>query len=239
MKLNALQTHDAICLHGCQHLIGVDEAGRGALAGPVVAGAVVLSRDFFASAEAVELSAGIDDSKKLTAQAREAQWAAVLRLQAAGWVDVAVAAVSVERIAELNILGATRSAMQAALERLAARAAAWTLAVAGAEGPLFDTVDAVPVRCLIDGRPLRPFPYRHEGLVKGDQRSLAIAMASIAAKVERDRLMCRLAGDFPLYGFEVHKGYGTATHRAALVQYGPSPVHRELFLRKILGKPSL
>lgn len=234
MPLNALQAHDADILRRCDTLIGVDEAGRGALAGPVVAGAVVLSRDFFASHRALDLSAGIDDSKKLTASQREAQWAAILELQEAGLLDVAVAAASVACIAEQNILGATRRAMQSALEAIAGRASGWSLVEAAIGGPLFEGAEPL-VHCLVDGLPLRPFSYRHEGLVKGDQRSLAIAMASIAAKVERDRLMGELAGSFPGYGFELHKGYGTAAHRAALRALGPSPAHRALFLRKIIG----
>ncbi len=234
MPLNALQAHDADILRHCGTLIGVDEAGRGALAGPVVAGAVVLSRDFFASRRALDLSGGIDDSKKLTASQREIQWAAILKLREEGLLDVAVAAASVACIAEENILGATRRAMQSALELVAARACGWSLVKAGIGGPLFDAAEP-PVRCLVDGRPLRPFPYKHDGLVKGDQLSLVVAMASIAAKVERDRLMCELAVAFPGYGFELHKGYGTAAHRKALRKLGASPAHRTLFLRKIIG----
>ena len=87
---------------------------------------------------------------------------------------------------------------------------------------------------LVDGRPLKPFPYRHTALVKGDGRSFVIAMASIAAKVSRDRGMQVLEQEYPGYGFAQHKGYGTAAHRAALRELGPCKAHRELFLRKVL-----
>ena len=89
---------------------------------------------------------------------------------------------------------------------------------------------------MVGGRPLKPFAYVHEGIVKGDGKSLAIAMASVAAKVVRDREMQHLAEMYPQYGFAGHKGYGTKAHREALLAYGPSAAHRELFLRKILAK---
>ena len=86
---------------------------------------------------------------------------------------------------------------------------------------------------LVDGRPLKPFPYAHTGLVKGDGKSLSIAIASIAAKVVRDRWMSRLAREHPEYFFERHKGYGTALHREAIRKYGALAIHRKLFLRKV------
>lgn len=233
MPLTALQSHDAACLKGGPCLIGIDEAGRGALAGPVVAGACVLRADFFQSLEAVERSAGIHDSKQLSAGAREAQYAALEALQAAALLDFAVAEASVAEIAELNILGATRLAMRRAVEQLAQRATGWTLPPRASEGPLFDNGSGV--RLLVDGRPLQPWPYAHEGMVKGDSRSLAIAMASIAAKVTRDRALLRLASKYPRYAFEGHKGYATKAHREAILTHGPCPEHRGLFLRKVLA----
>ena len=234
MNLNPLQAHDAACLKESAHLIGVDEAGRGALAGPVVAGACLIARDFFSSDEALRLSAGINDSKQLTAANREAQLLRIETLRAKGWIDLAVAESSVAEIAELNILGATRLAMQRALVELSERALGWSLCPIEASGPLFE--QTVPgVRCLVDGRPLRPFPYVHEGIVRGDTRSLTIAMASVAAKVHRDREMSRSAIRCRDYGFEQHKGYGTKAHCEAVRRLGPSPIHRALFLRKILN----
>ncbi|MGJ8653371.1 MAG: ribonuclease HII [Opitutaceae bacterium] len=247
--MNKLQQHDGDRLQSIDWLVGIDEAGRGCLAGPVVAGACVLNATFFESENAVELSAQINDSKQLTAEARESQFVVLKQLQADGLLDFAVASGSVAEIAELNILGATRLAMQRAVEALAGRANGWELPAEYCGDALFahrpddtpsargrgEVVPPVVVSLIVDGRPLKPFPYKHEGIVKGDGKSLSIAMASIAAKVTRDREMKALAVKYPEYGFEVHKGYGTKKHRDALHTNGPSPIHRELFLRKILG----
>jgi ribonuclease HII len=123
--------------------------------------------------------------------------------------------------------------MRRAVEGLAARAKDWELPLAAADGPLFDSESGV--RIIVDGRPLKPFPYTHTGIIKGDGKSLAIAMASIAAKVSRDRELLKLAKQYPEYGFDQHKGYGTAVHRAALHAHGATPIHRALFLRKLLN----
>lgn len=250
--MNRLQKHDKALIDDCEHLIGVDEAGRGCLAGPVVAGACVLSAALFESTDAIGLSAAINDSKQLKAADREKQFAILGQLQAQGLIDFAVAEGSVVEIAELNILGATRLAMQRALEALAKRSSDWSLLTQYEADPLFamgqvDSGDPnsnmrrtpegrrpYPVKVVVDGRPLKPFPYTHEGIVKGDGKSLAIAMASIAAKVARDRAMVALAKKYPAYGFAQHKGYGTAVHRMALKTEGPCEAHRELFLRKVL-----
>ncbi|MGB0257632.1 MAG: ribonuclease HII [Coraliomargarita sp.] len=231
--MNDLQQHDSELLTDAGWLVGIDEAGRGPLAGPVVAGACVLSGRFFESTEAVERSGLINDSKQLSEASREAQFALLCELREEGLLDFETALGSVEEIAELNILGATRLAMRRAVEAIAGRAAGWCLPELAASGPLFADNS---VRLIVDGRPLKPFPYVHEGLVKGDGKSLAIAMASVAAKVVRDREMQRLAEQHPQYGFDGHKGYGTKAHREALLEHGPSPVHRALFLRKILAK---
>ena len=132
---------------------------------------------------------------------------------------------SVAAIGDLNILGATRVAMRDAMEMLAERAQSWSLPECASSGPLFE---GSSVRIRVDGRPLKPFPYVHEGVVQGDAKSLAIAMASIVAKVVRDREMHRLAKLYPDYGFDAHKGYGTRAHREALLRYGPTPEHRAL-----------
>jgi ribonuclease HII len=231
--MNLLQQHDQQQLTEVDQLIGIDEAGRGCLAGPVTAGACVLRRDFFESPEAVALSAAINDSKQLSAKAREEQLALIEQLRDQGLLDFEVASGSVEEIAELNILGATRLAMRRAVEGLAARANGWELPLLAADGPLFESAGGV--RIIVDGRPLKPFPYTHTGIVKGDGKSLAIAMASIAAKVSRDCVMLELAKTYSAYGFEQHKGYGTAVHRKALHAHGATPIHRALFLRKVLG----
>lgn len=233
MRLNTLQQHDAAQLAGYEWLIGIDEAGRGALAGPVVAGACVIRACFFESTQALELSAAVNDSKQLGAQAREKYFGQIETMREVGLLDFAVASGSVQEIAELNILGATRLAMRRAVEVLAARVTDWSLPEVAADGPLF--FDKPKIKLIVDGRPLKPFPYTHSGIVKGDGKSLSIAMASIAAKVARDRELVRLASDFPNYGLESHKGYATKSHREAILAHGPSPIHRELFLRKILS----
>ena len=230
--MNLLQAHDYRQLTEFEWLIGVDEAGRGCLAGPVMAGACLLKRNFFESAEALKLSAAVNDSKKLSETAREAQYEVIVGLREQGLLDFEVASGSVEEIETLNILGATRLAMQRALEGLATRANGWNLPEAAADGPLFQQSSRICI--LVDGRPLKPFPYAHAGLVKGDGKSLAIAIASIAAKVMRDFEMTKLAKLYPEYAFDRHKGYGTAQHRAALHRHGVRAVHRKLFLQKIV-----
>lgn len=234
MELNPLQQYDAAHLAGHEYLLGIDEAGRGALAGPVVAGACVLGKHFFQADEALVLSAKINDSKQLSAFVREKCIKFMERLQQAGLVDFAVASASVQEIADFNILGATRLAMRRAVEALAQRNSAWALPDAAAEGPLF--AGQGTVKLVVDGRPLRPFPYTHQGIVKGDCQSLVIAMSSIAAKVIRDRELRRIDSEYPDYGFALHKGYGTQSHRRAILSCGPCPAHREKFLRKILSQ---
>jgi ribonuclease HII len=233
--MNTLQNHDRKQLTQAAWLVGIDEAGRGCLAGPVVAGACVLCSDFFENASALEMSALINDSKQMSASARAAQFQILNELKDEGLLDYAVASGSVDEIARLNILGATRLAMRRAVETLADRSCGWKLPAQCDADPLFKSGVTSSVKLIVDGRPLKPFAYPHEGIVKGDEKSLSIAMASIAAKVTRDRLMKELSVLHPVYGFEVHKGYGTAAHRAAILKNGASVVHRELFLRKILS----
>ena len=189
--MNLLQKYDYRQLSDFERLIGVDEAGRGCLAGPVMAGACVLGRDFFASAEALELSAAINDSKQLSATARADLFAVIKQLRDQGLLDVEVATGSVEEIEVLNILGATRLAMQRALEGLASRARGWELPAVVTDGPLFR--QTAELRILVDGRPLKPFPYAHTGLVKGDGKSLSIAIASIA------KVACKISCSDTLY----------------------------------------
>lgn len=227
----SLWEHDSACCCRNSGLVGVDEAGRGCLAGPVVAAVVWISPGFF-DQEPLRAAAGnINDSKQLAAEARESQYALLESWAQEEIIRFRWASASVEEIDRLNILGATRLAMQRALEALGT-----TLPNVEDSLPLFQQAETnTPVPILVDGRPLKPFPYVHQAVVQGDGKSLAIASASIVAKVNRDRLM--LEGDrlYPGYGFARHKGYGTAEHREALRRQGPSPWHRPLFLRKILG----
>lgn len=182
---------------------GVDEAGRGPLAGPVVAAAVL-----FHAPPSAALAALLDDSKKLDATKREAAFAALRTAQALGLLDAAIGAASAGEIGRLNILRATHLAMARAVARLR----------------------LAPDLCLIDGnQPPRGFAHPVQCVVKGDGLSLSIAAASILAKVTRDRAMARLDPRWPGYGFARHAGYPTAMHREALARLGPCPHHRRGF----------
>jgi len=239
MKRRQLRGFDLKQIQDVAHLIGVDEVGRGAFAGPVVAAAVGVSRTFLEGRWAVGRGGRVNDSKLLTAEEREELWAEIQSLAAAGEMFLHLGSASVDEIAQLNILGATKLAMRRAL-------AAWQPPEAFAadrdEPDLFSSLEerrsfapAVSARILIDGLRLRGFPYPHAAFVRGDARSLCIAMASVAAKVTRDRLMIELDARHPGYGFAQHKGYGTEQHREAVLRLGRCPEHREAFLRKLLA----
>ena len=178
---------------------GIDEAGRGPLAGPVCAAAVILPPDWE--------PAGLDDSKKLSASKREALYKEITE-KAVSW---AVAFASEKEIDEVNILQATFLAMRRALSGL----------------------DRAPDFALVDGNrdPGLGIPTRCE--VKGDGRFACIAAASVLAKVSRDRFMDEMDEAYPQYGFLRHKGYPTKAHYLALAQYGPCPIHRRSFLKKV------
>lgn len=188
-----------IAAEGYETLCGVDEAGRGPLAGPVYAAAVILPRG-------LEIQ-GLNDSKKLSEKKREELFD-VIREKA---LDYAIACATVEEIEERNILGATMLAMNRAIAGLKTR----------------------PDLALIDGNRNRDIETPSRCVIKGDATCADIAAASILAKVSRDRVMLELAKEYPQYHFEQHKGYGTALHYAALREFGPSPVHRPSFLKKM------
>lgn len=179
---------------GYRCIAGVDEAGRGALAGPVVAAAVVLPDGF--------PSEGIDDSKRLTPGQRETAYDRIM----AGASTVGVGVAPHDEIDRINILEATKRAMCHAVSMLR-------------PPPDFLLVDAVVFPC----------PWPIWGLIKGDRRALPISAASIIAKVTRDRLMTQYDGQYPVYGFAMHKGYGTPEHMAQLRRLGACAIHRMSF----------
>lgn len=184
---------------GVTLLSGVDEAGRGPLAGPVYAAAVILPRGCVIE--------GLDDSKKLSESRREALFDVIC----AKAVSFGIARAEVEEIEERNILKATFLAMNRALAQL----------------------DPQPGLALIDGNRNGGIALPSRCVIKGDASCADIAAASILAKVSRDRYMREMALRYPEYGFEQHKGYGTKLHYEQLRQYGPSPIHRPSFLRKM------
>lgn len=183
-------------------ICGCDEAGRGPLAGPVFAAAVVLPHG-------IDIP-GLNDSKKLTEKQREKLFDTIVQLAE----DYAIAFASVEEIEEINILNASMLAMKRAVDALKTK----------------------PDYALIDGNIARGFDVEARPVIKGDALSPSIAAASILAKVSRDRHCMEMDALYPEYGFAKHKGYGTKDHRAALIKYGPSPVHRKSFLKKLLGE---
>ena len=184
---------------GITLLCGVDEAGRGPLAGPVCAAAGILPRNC--------VIPGLNDSKKLTEKKREALYDVILESA----VSCGIAFATVEEIEEHNILVATFMAMNRAIAQLAPR----------------------PELALIDGNRNTDIRLPSRCIVGGDGKCADIAAASVLAKVTRDRYMLQMAEQYPEYGFEKHKGYGTKAHYEAIRQYGPSPIHRPSFLRKM------
>lgn len=238
-KRRQLRGFDLKHIDGFTGLIGVDEAGRGALAGPVVAGAVLVTREFLDGRWAMNNAGRINDSKQLTSAERDALWLDFEALVAEGQIHATFGIADVAEIEQLNILGATKLAMRRALEGIYPPDA---FAPPAQEPDLFSPPEElaaytprVSARILVDGLPLKSFPYPHTGVVGGDGRSLCIAMASIIAKVTRDRLLNDLDVQFPGYGFAQHKGYGTEEHRESVLRIGRCAQHREMFLRKLLA----
>lgn len=197
-----LEFENKAIANGYKAVCGVDEAGRGPLAGPVCAAAVILP-------EGVEID-GVNDSKKLTEKKREALFD-VIREQALAY---SIAYATVDEIEEINILNATMLAMRRAVDGLSVKAD----------------------YAMIDGNKIPELNIDAECIVKGDARSMSIACASILAKVSRDRLLYKYAEEYPMYGFDKHKGYGTKAHREAILEYGPCPYHRKSFLKKLYKK---
>ena len=187
---------------GLRLICGVDEAGRGPLAGPVCAAAVILP-------EHLQIP-GLNDSKKLTDKKRRELFPIIQEQAIAYGIGLA----SESEIDEINILQATFLAMRRALEQLTVR----------------------PEIALIDGNRETDFGIPVKTVVKGDSLSANIAAASVLAKVTRDNIMVEMARQYPEYGFEIHKGYGTKAHYEALRTYGPCSIHRKTFLKKFYGE---
>lgn len=187
------------------HVVGIDEAGRGPLAGPVAVGVVCLPRGFRWS-----LIKGVKDSKMLSERKRELLYEQALELRKRGALDFTVALVGPQIIDRVGITRAVRIGIRRGLGRL--------------------FIDPRVVQVKLDGLLSAPdtFIYQ-ETIVKGDQRLRVIGLASILAKVTRDRHMRRMAKMHPQYGFEVHKGYGTRSHRASIEEYGFTDIHRRTF----------
>ena len=193
---------DGCFAEGYSVVCGVDEAGRGPLAGPVCAAAVILPPH--------TQIPGLNDSKKLTDKRRR-ELMPVIKEQALAY---GIAFATHEEIDEINILQATYLAMERALAQLAVK----------------------PDVALIDGNRAKDFGLPVKTVVHGDSLSASIAAASVLAKVTRDDLMMQMAEEYPQYGFEIHKGYGTKAHYEALTAHGPSPIHRMTFLKKFYGE---
>lgn len=192
------EIEDSFYAEGVRCICGVDEAGRGPLAGPVCAAAVILP-------EHCEIP-GLTDSKKLSDKKRRELFP-IIQEKAIAW---GIGFASEQEIDEINILQATFLAMERALAQLSVK----------------------PDLALIDGNRDKDFGLPVKTVVKGDSLSANIAAASVLAKVSRDDLMEKLAPEYPQYGFEIHKGYGTKAHYAALREFGPTPIHRRSFLKK-------
>jgi len=193
---------EEISLHesGIEYVCGVDEAGRGPLAGPVCAAAVILEPDVVIE--------GLNDSKKLSETKREILYEKIMDSS----ISIGIAFASVEEIEKMNILNATFLAMNRAIELL----------------------DPAPEIALIDGNQDKGIHIENKKtIVKGDSKCACIAAASILAKVTRDRYMIEMDELYPEYQFKRHKGYGTKIHYEALRKYGPSPIHRNSFLKKL------
>ncbi len=190
-------------LLGYKNICGIDEAGRGPLAGPVYAAAVILPMG-------LEID-GLNDSKKLSEKKREQLFTVICEKA----VDYSVGFATEQEIDEINILNATFLAMKRAVEGLKIQ----------------------PDYILVDGnRYPKIGDAKEEVVVKGDAKSMSIAAASILAKVSRDRFMLEKTKEYPQYEFEKHKGYGTKLHYEKLAEYGPSPIHRKTFLKKLYGE---
>ncbi len=200
-------THGGIIMYKMKYVVGIDEAGRGPLAGPVAVGAVKISRDsnknFFR---------GIKDSKKLSSKKREEWFGLVRKAQRNGGLDFAVSLVSEKVIDRRGIVSAVALGIKRCLDKL--------------------RLDERESQLFLDGALRAPLKFTHQStVVRGDEKIPVISLASIVAKVTRDRQMVRLSKRFPEFDFQTHKGYGTRAHRLAIQKHGPTILHRQSFLK--------
>lgn len=195
LQILTLFEEEAYC-NGFQYVVGIDEAGRGPLAGPVTAAACYIPKGIYLS--------GIDDSKKLTAKMRDLLFEEIVSDPR---IIYAIGIIEAEIVDQINIYQATIQAMLQAINNLQVQ----------------------PDYLLVDGLQLPHPSVSCQKIIKGDAKSQSIAAASVLAKVTRDRLMLSYHEQWPQYGFEKHKGYGTAKHLEALEQFGPCPIHRYTF----------
>ena len=200
---SSFEFEEPLWQRGIRRVAGVDEAGRGPLAGPVVAAAAILPSRWAEAGLPREL-AGLNDSKQLTEIQRENFFSFIT---GCGEIEFGIAEVDALLIDEINILQATHRAMNAALSKL----------------------KPLPPHALVDGLPVKTLRVPQTAIVKGDGRSYSIAAASVLAKVTRDRLMHGFHAQFPEYGFAEHKGYGTRKHLEALEKFGACAIHRKSF----------
>jgi ribonuclease HII len=208
-----LEKENSLFASGLKLVAGVDEAGRGPLAGPVVAAVVVLKPEILADTAKMEKLQGIKDSKKLTAAKREE----LFEIIKAECFEVGVGICDHDTIDRINILQASFLAMKMALGNLKIK----------------------PEMILVDGKfPIPNLSLRQEAIIDGDALIFCIAAASIIAKVEHDKIIDKYAEQYPQYGFLNHKGYGTKEHLEALAKFGPCPIHRKTFgpIKKTLKK---
>lgn len=204
--MNTFIYEEKLWKNGIKHIACCDEVGRGCLFGPVVAAAVILKPYHYID--------GVKDSKKLSEKKREVFYSQIIESAEA----VGIGIVSVETIEQINIKNASRMAMKIAIENLVNR----------------DGIGMIPEALLIDAEKV-DLSTQQEAVVRGEDYVHGIAAASIIAKVTRDRMCLEWHQRFPHYGLDKHKGYGTKSHREAILEYGPTPMHRMSFLRKILG----
>lgn len=201
MSVDMWEIENELYSQGLELICGVDEAGRGPLAGPVCAAAVILPRN-------AEIP-GLNDSKKLSDKKRRELFPLIKELALA----YSIVMVDEKTIDEINILQATFRAMEQAVSQL----------------------NTTPGYILVDGNKLPQLTIPAKAVVHGDSLSASVAAASVLAKVTRDDFMLKQAKAYPEYGFDIHKGYGTKAHTAAILKHGPCPIHRRTFLKKLYG----